>query len=105
MGNASIAVSRQPRYRSPRYLPSRDIEYKVKVRGSRLDSRCVDPYPTSTHSSLEHHLMRDVTYKVVRRDGVWVYQANEGYSGPFRTRREAPNGSQAGCERAGPGPR
>jgi hypothetical protein len=47
------------------------------------------PYPTSTNSGLEHHLMRKVTYKVAKCDGSWVYQAHGGHSERFRTRREA----------------
>jgi hypothetical protein len=76
-------------YLPHRYLLSRDIAYKVKVRGSTLHLWCVEPYPTSTNSRLEFHLMKKVTYEVVRHEGGWVYRANGGRSEPFRTRREA----------------
>jgi hypothetical protein len=76
-------------YSPHRYLLSRDMAYKVKVRASRLHLWRVDPYPTSANSRLGLHLMRKVTYEVVRYKGGWVYRANGGRSEPFRTRRKA----------------
>src|ERR1700679_147014 len=71
-------------YSPHRYLLSRDMAYKVKVRASRLHLWRVDPYPTSANSRLELHLMRKVTYEVVRHEGGWVYRPNGERSEPFQ---------------------
>jgi hypothetical protein len=48
--------------------------------------------------------MSQVTYKVVRHDGGWAYEANGTYSEPFRTRDEAHRAAAlAAREQAAPG--
>jgi hypothetical protein len=48
--------------------------------------------------------MSEITYKVVRHDGGWAYQANGTYSEPFRTRESARKAAKlAAKEQAAPG--
>ncbi len=48
--------------------------------------------------------MNKVTYKVVKHDGGWAYEANDTYSEPFRTREEARMAAKlAASEQATPG--
>jgi hypothetical protein len=48
--------------------------------------------------------MDKITYKVVRHDGDWAYEANGTYSEPFPTREEAHDAAQrAASEQAAPG--
>jgi Uncharacterized protein conserved in bacteria (DUF2188) len=48
--------------------------------------------------------MNKVTYKVVKHDGGWAYEANGTYSEPFRTREEARSAAKlAASEQATPG--
>jgi hypothetical protein len=48
--------------------------------------------------------MNQVTYKVVKHDGGWAYEANGTYSEPFRTRESARRAAKlAANEQAAPG--
>jgi hypothetical protein len=48
--------------------------------------------------------MSKITYKVVKHDGGWAYQANGTYSEPFRTRDAARKAAKiAASEQAQPG--
>ncbi len=58
----------------------------------------------SATQRLEDQLMNKVTYKVVKHDGGWAYEANGTYSEPFRTREEARTAAKlAASEQATPG--
>jgi hypothetical protein len=48
--------------------------------------------------------MSKITYKVVKHDGGWAYEANGTYSEPFPTREAARNAARlAASEQAAPG--
>jgi uncharacterized protein DUF2188 len=53
---------------------------------------------------LEDRIVNKITYKVVKHDGGWAYEANGTFSGRFRTREEARAAAKlAASEQAAPG--